>query len=97
MNISQALEIVGEELIESHGRSHIPYAMICGPTSIGNCPDPDEGVCISISSEVFGTIASSSNVSFENAIIEVAEALRSTRERRWREESMDPSDQREEV
>jgi hypothetical protein len=91
MNEIEALQILTEEMIESHARCHYPYGLNAGPASIPRSPtdpkNPDAGVYITIESQVFGPISSASATSFQLAIIALAKNLMSTREERWATET----------
>lgn len=87
MDIKTALATLTEELIESHARSHYPYVMTSGPSSVGSPPNVDAGVYIQINSEVFGRISSVCATTWEQALVAVCEALLETRETRWAAES----------
>jgi hypothetical protein len=87
MGITEALQILTFELIESHARCHYPYVVISGPCAIGGPLNPEAGVYITIESDVFGRIASASATTWENALLAVCEDLDKTRVSRWAAES----------
>ena len=86
MTITQALQTLTDELIESHARCHYPYILSSSACTVGNPPDIEAGVCIMIHSDVFGRIASADAPTWREAVIAVCDELIRTRASRWKAE-----------